>query len=47
MDQTNGFQCFCGDQFDDRDQLIQHNVSSHGMTEDESRGKVMEKYPSS
>jgi hypothetical protein len=43
--QSEGFECFCGDRFGSRDDLIEHNVSSHGMSEDESRGKVMEKYP--
>jgi hypothetical protein len=48
MDAPQGsqdFECFCGDRFSDRDQLIQHNVSLHDMAEDESRQKVMEKYP--
>lgn len=45
MENQQGFQCFCGDGFDDREQLVQHNVSEHSMAEDESRRKVMEKYP--
>lgn len=39
------FQCFCGDAFESRDDLIQHNVSGHDMSEDESRRAVDEKYP--
>lgn len=39
------FECFCGDRFADRDELIQHNVAEHDMTETESRRRVNEKYP--
>lgn len=39
------YQCFCGDSFQDRDELIQHNVASHEMSEDDSRRAVDEKYP--
>lgn len=46
MDDTRSFECFCGDRFDSRDELIAHNVSQHEMGEDESRRKVLEKYPS-
>lgn len=47
MDDTGSFECFCGDRFTSRDDLIQHNVSDHDMREEESRRKVLEKYPSS
>jgi hypothetical protein len=39
------FECFCGDTFDTREELIQHNVEEHDMSPDESRQKVIEKYP--
>jgi hypothetical protein len=39
------FECFCGDTFDTRDQLIQHNVDGHEMSRDESMRAVMDKYP--
>ena len=39
------FECFCGDTFSSRDDLIQHNVDEHDMSMGESRRKVMEKYP--
>ena len=45
MEPGQSFECFCGDRFDDRETLVEHNVSSHGMSRDESRSKVMEKYP--
>lgn len=45
MEIQDGFQCFCGDLFDNREALIDHNVLTHGMREDESRSKVDEKYP--
>ena len=41
----NSFECFCGDTFGSLDDLIQHNVNEHDMSPDESRRKVMEKYP--
>jgi hypothetical protein len=41
------YQCFCGDSFGSRDELIEHNVDEHGMSRDESRRKVWEKYPES
>ena len=40
------FQCFCGDRFETRDQLIDHNVQAHAWSREESRRRVMEKYPS-
>ena len=43
--EQQGFECFCGDRFDSRQELIDHNVQSHGMNEQESRSKVEEKYP--
>ncbi|HET6404089.1 MAG TPA: hypothetical protein VFH78_05540 [Candidatus Thermoplasmatota archaeon] len=43
-DDTN-YECFCGDGFDSREQLMSHNVSSHGMGEGDSRRAVIEKYP--
>jgi len=39
------FECFCGDMFGSREELIQHNVDAHDMSERESREKVMQKYP--
>lgn len=39
------FECFCGTTFDDRQQLIQHNVAEHDMSEQQSRDAVMDKYP--
>jgi hypothetical protein len=39
------FECFCGESFGDREELIQHNVDQHQMTMDESRQKVLDKYP--
>lgn len=45
MEQDNGFECFCGDAFGSRGDLIEHNVDQHEMSMDESRQKVMEKYP--
>ena len=45
MDTGSSFECFCGDRFGDREALIEHNVASHDMTREESRSKVMEKYP--
>jgi hypothetical protein len=39
------FECFCGEAFGTRDDLILHNVEDHGMTQDESRQRVLEKYP--
>ena len=41
----NDFECFCGDTFGSREELIQHNVDAHDMSQNESRQKVMEKYP--
>ncbi|HVM45601.1 MAG TPA: hypothetical protein VM582_06665 [Candidatus Thermoplasmatota archaeon] len=41
----NSYECFCGDGFGTREDLIQHNVSRHGWNEGESRRKVLEKYP--
>ncbi|MEA3201373.1 MAG: hypothetical protein QOE90_2801 [Thermoplasmata archaeon] len=39
------FECFCGEGFETRDDLIQHNVQEHDMSETESESRVMEKYP--
>ncbi|GEM_PF-4360565 len=39
------FECFCGDAFETREELILHNVEEHDMSQDESRRRVMEKYP--
>lgn len=39
------FECYCGDTFESREELIDHNVSAHGWDEQGSRQKVMEKYP--
>ena len=39
------YECFCGDHFESREQLIAHNVDKHGWNEGESRRAVMEKYP--
>lgn len=39
------YECFCGDRFGSREELIDHNVDAHGMSEAESRRKVIEKYP--
>jgi hypothetical protein len=39
------FACFCGDAFETRDELIQHNVDVHDMSETESESRVLEKYP--
>jgi hypothetical protein len=39
------YECFCGEGFESRDDLIQHNVEEHDMSEGESRRRVMEKYP--
>ena len=38
-------QCFCGDSFPEREDLIAHNVTSHEMSEAASRQAVDEKYP--
>jgi hypothetical protein len=40
------YECFCGEQFGSRDDLIEHNVTGHGMAREESRRAVLEKYPS-
>ena len=45
MEVQDGFECFCGERFDNREALIDHNVERHEMGEDESRSKVDEKYP--
>ena len=39
------YECFCGDVFSDREELIAHNVTSHDMSEAASRQAVDEKYP--
>ena len=39
------YSCFCGDGFDRREDLIEHNVGAHGWNVGESRRAVMEKYP--
>lgn len=39
------YECFCGDRFDFREQLIDHNVELHDQDIGESRRAVMEKYP--
>ena len=39
------YECFCGDAFDSRDELIDHNVEEHDMSREESRRRVLEKYP--
>lgn len=41
------YECFCGDAFDSREALIDHNVEEHDMNEGESRRRVMDKYPES
>lgn len=41
------FECFCGDAFASRNDLMQHNVEEHNMPMSESRQKVLEKYPES
>lgn len=39
------YECFCGDSFELREELIDHNVTDHGWNVGESRRAVMEKYP--
>lgn len=39
------YDCFCGEGFRDRNELIRHNVDAHHWKEDESRQAVMRKYP--
>ena len=41
----NDYQCFCGDSFSSREDLIAHNIEAHDMNEGESRRSVLEKYP--
>lgn len=43
--EPSSFQCFCGQEFNDRDTLVQHNVDHHEMDELASREAVDEKYP--
>jgi hypothetical protein len=39
------YACSCGDAFDGREALIDHNVSAHAWDLGDSRRAVMEKYP--
>jgi hypothetical protein len=39
------YECFCGDDFQAREDLIEHNVSSHGWSIGDSRRAVLDKYP--
>lgn len=39
------YECFCGEGFDARDDLVAHNVDVHDMNEEASRRAVDEKYP--
>lgn len=40
------FACgLCEARFEDRDALIEHNVPAHGWSLEESREKVLAKYP--
>jgi hypothetical protein len=39
------FECYCGEKFDDREELIQHNVDKHDWDLERSRRAVAEKYP--
>lgn len=43
--ESSSFECFCGQQFDGREDLVQHNVENHDMNEQASREAVDEKYP--
>lgn len=38
------YECFCGERFHSREDLIDHNVTLHGWEEGESRRAVMKKY---
>ena len=44
-DRAMAFECFCGDTFDTRQELVDHNVQAHGMERAESVRRVDEKYP--
>ena len=39
------YECFCGERFGSREELITHNVDVHAMDEGASRRAVMDKYP--
>ena len=39
------YECFCGDSFTAREELIEHNIQVHGWNEGDSRRSVLRKYP--
>ena len=39
------YECFCGEAFEHREDLIEHNVGAHDWNVGESRRAVMAKYP--
>ncbi|HUR69158.1 MAG TPA: hypothetical protein VM370_07915 [Candidatus Thermoplasmatota archaeon] len=45
MPDDTTYECFCGDTFTSREELIDHNVQRHEMTQGDSRRAVFDKYP--